>query len=237
MTRGMVALLAGALLTASPVCAQETPEPTRTEKKGTYLGALFGPVPEALRDHLPQLPASQGVLITHILPDSPAAKADLRRHDVIYQYGDKKIRDCEHLATLIHDDRPKHKVKLGLLRGGRSMTLEVTLGLGPVLKVARKARPGDKDDDPVAKAIAKPKGPAAVSVAATPLERGQMKVTIEYFDTSRGRLRTVTCQGENDEIDKEVKKQLPLREQGLVHLALQRIRALNSKKPTAEPRR
>lgn len=234
MARSIMALLAS-LFMVGFLPAQGPREPSAGEEKGTYLGALFGPISEALRDHLPQLPAHQGVLVTHILPDSPAARADLRRHDILFLYGDKKIRDCEHLATLIHDDRPGRKVKFGLIRGGRIATVEVTLGLGPVLKVARDRREGEKDSTR-GKSIVKP-GRGAVSVAATPLDGDQMKVTIEYYDTARGRLRSVTCQGKNAAIDKEVMRLLPPREQNLVQVALQRIRALNSRKPTAEPRR
>lgn len=235
MARGIVGLLSALLVAGGLLQAQSPSEPPRTEGKGTYLGALFSPVSEALRDHLPQLPPNQGVLVTHILPDSPAAKADLRRHDILVLYGDKKIRDCKHLATLIHDDRPGRKVKFGLIRGGRTATVEVTLGLGPVLEVARDRRAGETFS-PRGTSIAKP-GRGAVSVAATPLDDDQMKVTIEYYDVAKGRLRSVTCQGKNAAIDKEVMRLLPPREQNLVQVALQRIRALNSKKPTAEPRR
>src|SRR5262249_59191177 len=68
------------------------------EEKGTYLGVLISPVPEVLYDQLPQLPPGQGVVVTHVLPDSPAAQAMLRRHDILLAYADEKIRDCEHFA-------------------------------------------------------------------------------------------------------------------------------------------
>ena len=46
-------LLMLSLLVVSPLSADE---PGAGEEKGPYLGILFCPIPEALLDHLPQLP-------------------------------------------------------------------------------------------------------------------------------------------------------------------------------------
>ncbi len=200
-------------------------DPLRTEEKGTFLGALFSPVPEPLYDHLPHLPRNQGVLVTHVLPDSPATRADLRRHDILYQYDDTKIRDCEHFVGLIRDDKPGRPVKLLLLRGGKEKAVEVVLAEGPVLKIAPAGRTGPHEQVETLARSAKP----SVSVAATPLEDGKMKVTIAYYQNDTGRLHTVTCQGAKAEIDGEVQK-LPERERNLVKAALERIRAFNSRK-------
>jgi C-terminal processing protease CtpA/Prc len=222
MTRRRVALVLCCLLLGP---AGLPAEPLRTEEKGTFLGALFSPVPEAFYDQLPQLPRGQGVLVTHILPDSPAARADLRRHDLLYQYDGTKIRDCEHFVRLIRDDKPGRAVKLVLLRGGQEMTLKATLAEGPVLKVAGTGKPASREKAEPRRKSAAP----SVSVAATPLEDGKMKVTIAYYQTDSGRLHTLTCQGATAEIDGEVQK-LPERERSLVRAALQRIRELNSTK-------
>src|SRR5580692_4009513 len=94
-------LLTGLLVSFAPLYAQKTEPATGSEEKGPYLGVLFTSVSEALYDQLPQLPRKQGVLVTHVLPDSPAAKADLRKSDILLQYDDRKIRDCEDFANLI----------------------------------------------------------------------------------------------------------------------------------------
>src|SRR5439155_1681204 len=145
-------------------------------------------------DQLPQIPRDQGVLVTHILPDSPAAKADLRRHDILLQYGPDKIRDCDDLVRMIQADKPERKLKLLLLRAGKEMTVEVTLGLGPMLKIAKTGpdAPGG---------VAKAAGSAPISISALPLEEGKMKVVIEYYVEGTGRLRTVRCEGLPAEID------------------------------------
>src|SRR5262245_56937820 len=181
--------LALALL-AAPAAAKG-PAPRAQEEKGTYLGVLFAPVPEALYDQLPQLPRQQGVLVTHVLPDSPAASAGLRRHDVLLHYDGERIRDCEHFARLIQADRPERKVRLGLMRGGRAETVEATLALGPVLRIAAAGGAGAPRGAAVPRAVNKPGGPPPVSVAATPLEHGRLKVSVEYVPEREGRPRTL----------------------------------------------
>jgi hypothetical protein len=198
-----------------------------TEDKGTFLGVLFGPVSEALYDQIPQIPRNQGVLVTLVLPDSPAARAEVRRHDILLRYDDHPIRDCEHFARLIQNDKPERKVKLLLLRESKEKIVEATLGLGPVLKIAQ-GPPSEPREGDLPRGVAKPGGPPSVNVAATPLEHGKMKVIIEYYAEDSGRIKSVTCQGSPTEVDREIQKQLPERERNLARIALQRFRDLNA---------
>ena len=217
-----------------PLLALTLPGQTRSqsapEDKGTFLGVLFCPLPEALLDHLPQLPRTGGVLVTHVLPDSPAARAGLRRHDILLQYDGDKIHDGDHLARLIRASKDGQQVELLLVRAGKEIRVAVKLGLGPVLKIAsetRKTPPG----------MAKPGGPAAVSVTAVPMDGNRMKVTFEYSDA--GKFRTLTCAGSVGEIDTQVER-LPQRVQTLARVAVNRLRQLEiQKKPRSEtfPRR
>jgi hypothetical protein len=236
MRQSLLALTAALLLALPAVRAQ--PPDDAGEEKGTYLGALICPVPEVLYDQLPDLPRNQGVMVTHVLPESPAADAGLRRHDVLLEYNDDKIRDCEHFARLIRADRPGRKVRLGLLRAGRKETAETTLALGPVLKIVQTNRAASRDAVDVARGTAKSGAPPSVSVAATPLDGGKMRVTIEYYQDGTGRLRTVTCEGSPADIALEVQK-LPARVKNLADVALDRIRSRvyqeNDKKAEAAP--
>jgi hypothetical protein len=201
------------------------------EEKGTYLGVLFAPVPDVVYDQVPQLPRERGVVVSHVLPESPAAKAGLRRNDILTQYGDTPVRDCEHFARLIRDDKPDRKVKLTYLRGGKEATAEATLALGPVLRIAQKAAGSTSDDQP--RGTAKTANPAAVNIAATPLGGNSMKVTIEYYDDRAGRIRSFPCSGTPEEIDKELVK-LPDDVQKLVKVALRRLREPGAKEPRPE---
>jgi len=195
--------------------------PPASEDKGTYLGVLFSPVPEALYAHLPDLPREQGVLVTLVLPDSPAAKAGMQRHDIVLQYDQDKIRDCEHFAKRIHDDTPDRTVKLLLVRGGRQLTTEVTLTRGPVLHPAPMNRARTAGLTEVPRGTAKANGPGAVTVTAKPIDGGQLKVTFEYYHDS-GRLQTVSFAGNTSEIENDIQK-LPAPVQPLARVAFRRI--------------
>jgi hypothetical protein len=208
----LIAFLAAAALLSDPA-------PVRADETGTYLGLLVRPPVEMNNTARPVAPAPAGVRVTHVLPDSPAAKAGLRANDLVLAYGKAKVRDCEHLARLIRADKPDRKVRLLVLRDKKELTLEATLALGPVLKTPARG--------PAGKPVADGTKVGGVSVFATPLENGKMNLKIEYYKT--GRLQTVTCNGAAAEIANAVRK-LPERERNLVRIALQRLRALNTEK-------
>ncbi len=224
-------ILSAFLAPLASLHAQKGEPVTGSDEKGPFVGVLFASVSEALYDQLPQLPRKQGVLVTHVLPDSPAAKADVRKNDILLKYDDQKIRDCDDFAKLIRGSKPDHKVSLRLLRGGREMSMDVTVVLGPALKIAEAtSRPSATEGSDVPKGVAKPNGPPSVSVAATPLEKGRMRVAIEYLPEGETRLRTLNCEGSVTDIDTEVDK-LPERERAQAREYLQRIRNLISEKP------
>src|SRR5947209_17312574 len=89
------------LIATWPALAQTlSPRSADKEEKGTYLGILLAPVPEVLYDQLPNLPRGQGVVITHILPESPAKEAGIERHDILLKYDAVKVTGCEQCARL-----------------------------------------------------------------------------------------------------------------------------------------
>jgi membrane-associated protease RseP (regulator of RpoE activity) len=234
--RGLLPAVAVVLLLAAAPCRAQSADPP-VEDKGTYLGVLVSPVPEVLYDHLLELTRGEGVVIAHILPESPAARAGLRRHDILLQFDDDKVRNGEHLARLINARKPEQKVQLVLLRSGKRTAAEATLTLGPVLKVAGlngSAINGNEQPKGTAKAGGPP---PEVSVAAAPLDGGKVKVTIEYYQDTQGRVRSVTCDGTPDEIATKVQAlKLPPRVRELTRVALDRIRDLDFQKVEARPR-
>jgi membrane-associated protease RseP (regulator of RpoE activity) len=230
MTGFLLALILAPAFCSAQVAGQNQAKSARKDEKGTFLGLLFGPrmdksattsysssttgktTPDT---KTPAGASGRGVVVTHVLPDSPAAKAKLRRGDILLEYDRKSIRDGDHLAQLIRDDKPDHKVQLVFKRGASTQTVETTLVLGPALKLSSE-RPtsgagGTPDKD-------------SVSVWAMPLESGKMKVTIEYYST--GKLQTLSCDTVAD-LASTVQK-LPERERNLVRIALQRLRSLNT---------
>jgi serine protease Do len=81
------------------------------------------------------LNVSNGVVITDVAKDSPAAKAGVQRSDVIVGVSGQKVDSTGHLRNLIAQAGAT-KVKIDLLRGGKAMTLEVNLGEAPSNKAA-----------------------------------------------------------------------------------------------------
>ncbi len=208
------------LLVAAPFVGARQDQTAPAEEKGTYLGVLFCPIPEALLEHLPQLPREGGVMVTHVLSRSPADKAGLRKHDLLLRYDDEAIRGGDHLARLIRSSKDKQEISLLLLRAGRELKVPVKLELGPVLQIAsdsRKEPPG----------LAKPGAPAAVSVTAVPMDGNRLKVTFEYSDA--GKFRTITCSGDAAQIDTQIER-LPSRVQTFARLAVKRLRDLELQK-------
>jgi hypothetical protein len=230
MSRFLLSLALLLTLGLSPGWSQkkEGGAPAAAEEKGTYLGILFAPVPDIVYDQVPQLPRERGVVVSHVLPDSPASKAGLRRNDILLKYGDEAVRDCEQVARLVHDDKPGRKVGLAFLRGGKEESAEATLALGPVLRIAEK----HSEEPP--RGTAKAGSQAAVNIAATPLGGNSMKVSVEYYDDKSGRILTFPCSGTPDEINDQLGK-LPGEVQKLVKVALRRLRepeAQSSKSPS-----
>jgi serine protease Do len=66
-----------------------------------------------------------GALIVEVSPHSPAAKAGLRRGDIIVRYGDEEIEEATSLKNLIADTPINKKVILTIWREGK--TTEVTV--------------------------------------------------------------------------------------------------------------
>lgn len=81
------------------------------------------------------LNVTNGVVITDVAKDSPAAKAGVQRSDVIVAVAGQKVDSTGRLRNLIAQAGAT-KVKLELLRGGKATAIEVNLGEAPTDKHA-----------------------------------------------------------------------------------------------------
>jgi len=68
-----------------------------------------------------------GALIADILTDSPAARSDLRVGDVVMEYEGRRILVSSDLPPLVGQTAPGTAAKLTVLRGGRTLTVTVTI--------------------------------------------------------------------------------------------------------------
>jgi len=75
------------------------------------------------------LPAgTTGIIVTQVVPGSPATQAGIRVNDIITKVNDQLIDPQHPLQSLMVKFRPGDKVKLALIRDGREQAVDVTLG-------------------------------------------------------------------------------------------------------------
>jgi serine protease Do len=75
-----------------------------------------------------KLPAERGVLLGHIVPDSPAAKAGLKDNDVITEINGQRVEGEAQFRRMIHEIPAGRTAQFTVWRDGRAQSIEVTLG-------------------------------------------------------------------------------------------------------------
>lgn len=92
-----------------------------------YLGVYIQDLtPEMAREF--GLKEAKGVLISEVIPNSPAEKGDLKKGDVILEYDDQGVEDRYHLTKMVGRTPVGKKVKIVVWRNKGSKTLSVTIG-------------------------------------------------------------------------------------------------------------
>jgi putative serine protease PepD len=69
--------------------------------------------------------------ITAVQPNSPAARAGLKRGDVIAAVDGRAVRSIEQLIEIVDGDKPRQTLVLTVNRGGRTRTIELRLAVRP----------------------------------------------------------------------------------------------------------
>ena len=72
-----------------------------------------------------------GALVTAVTPGSPADHAGIRTHDVITKVNDQLIDDTHPLRDVLRNFAPGTRVSIAIYRGGKSSTVQATLGTSP----------------------------------------------------------------------------------------------------------
>ncbi|MGH7997724.1 MAG: Do family serine endopeptidase [Opitutaceae bacterium] len=70
----------------------------------------------------------QGVIVTDVTPGSPAARGGLRSGDIVEAVGGKPVGELDALRLLVSEHPPGARLAFTVLRNGKRMTIEVTLG-------------------------------------------------------------------------------------------------------------
>ena len=96
-----------------------TPYPSRPAplpaSRPVRLGIVPGTVPQALVAQL-ELSGFPGVLVTKVIPDSPAAKAGLQENDVVVKLGDMSLSGPRSVTEALADKAPGDKITAVLYR-------------------------------------------------------------------------------------------------------------------------
>lgn len=109
-----------------------------------YLGiemSLSG-IDERAKDYY-GLPDTYGVLIERVTPGGPAEKAGLRAGDIIRSLDGESVKDNEDLLVRVATKRPGEKVRVELLREGKTVKSEVVLAVRPSDLSSIRRAPGD----------------------------------------------------------------------------------------------
>ena len=71
---------------------------------------------------------TQGIIITQILPGSPAAQSGLKVNDVITKVNAQQIDGTHPISSILLHTRPGDRVTLTIIRDGKQQTVDLTLG-------------------------------------------------------------------------------------------------------------
>ncbi|MBI3462374.1 MAG: PDZ domain-containing protein [Planctomycetes bacterium] len=88
------------------------------------IGVELAAAEETLRVQL-KLPQGQGVVVTNVIDDLPAAKAGIQKHDILLMLGDKPVASHEEFRDKLQEFGEK-PIAIKLIREGKKISIEVT---------------------------------------------------------------------------------------------------------------
>jgi membrane-associated protease RseP (regulator of RpoE activity) len=107
-------------------------EPAATSGGQAYLGIAYEAIPRAIESQLaaafPDIGKGAGVIIVHVAPDSPAAKAGLKPYDIVTALDDQPVNSADQFMGIINRAEAGRDVTLKIVRASKSQDVKATLG-------------------------------------------------------------------------------------------------------------
>jgi serine protease Do len=98
--------------------------PVQAEPPAFWIGVSVSPLEPALRSQL-KLPQNQGLLAIDVIKDSPAAKSEVKVHDILISLGGKALDSQDALVKIVQANGEK-PIRLEVIREGKPQTIELT---------------------------------------------------------------------------------------------------------------
>ncbi len=117
-----------------------------TTRRG-WLGVQIQQVTDEIAESL-GLPEARGALVAGVLDGSPAEAAKMKEGDVILKFNGRDVNESRKLPRIVADTAVGKTVKVVVWRGGREVTVDVTLG--ELEKFDEANLPASGSDEPTA---------------------------------------------------------------------------------------
>jgi len=123
-------LLAFAFLAGGSGFSQEEKPAIPPQAVGgeAWLGLRVSKPDDTTTTQLPALPPGIGFVVSKLDEGGPAAKAGVRKLDLLWKMGEQMLVNEGQLATLLRLSRPGEEVVVSVFREGKSLDIKVTLG-------------------------------------------------------------------------------------------------------------
>lgn len=95
-----------------------------------WLGVTVQGLDEKLADYF-GLTEKKGVLVAKVLADSPAQRAGIKAGDVLLKFDNAEINNVNTLLKIVGNIEAGRKVRLGLIRDRKPLTLDAEIGARP----------------------------------------------------------------------------------------------------------
>lgn len=129
------------------------PEPKKPEPKAEepgYLGVFPEDITDSMRKLL-KLEEGQGVLISGLAEDGPAAKAGLKPNDIVLAVDGEQVGTAEELREQVTAHHAGETIKLSVLRKKEKLDIKVKLAARDEIEMGGEEEEGEEEEAPAKK--------------------------------------------------------------------------------------